>query len=316
MAEPVALARGRARFHNAYGRTWTQPWIPLLRWRVSRIFQRRRGSDELPPSQPHDPAALSADGAHLTWVGHATFVMRLGGRVVVTDPVWAERIYYLVRLQRPGVPIDALPRLDLVTVSHNHHDHLHLPTLRRLHELYRPRFLVPRRVGRTLEAAGIDRVTELDWWEHHDEGELRVTLVPAHHWSARGPFDTNRTLWGGFVYESSEGRAYHAGDTAYEPRMFRAIGERVGPIDAAMLPIGAYDPEWFLESQHMGPEDAARALDDLGARAMVAMHHGTYELTDEPIGEPLERIEAEFARRGDRERLWTLAIGQTRELGS
>jgi L-ascorbate metabolism protein UlaG (beta-lactamase superfamily) len=184
----------------------------------------------------------------------------------------------------------------------------------RLHELYRPTFLVPEGTGRLLARRGIDRVVEMRWWEHHDDGDLRVSFVPSQHWSARGPFDINRSLWGGFVYQGPGARAYHSGDTAYEPQVFRDIGNRFEGIEHAMLPIGAYDPEWFLETQHMGPEDAARALDDLGARHLVAMHYGTYELTDEPIGEPLERVVAAFEERKERERLWTMAIGETRSL--
>jgi L-ascorbate metabolism protein UlaG (beta-lactamase superfamily) len=312
--DTLAVREDHRGYLNVYGTTWRQPLVPLLKWRFTRVFNRRKGSTELPDVVKADPAAIVSDEAHITWIGHATFVVRLGGKIVVTDPVWAERIYYLVRLQRPGVAIDALPTVDVVTVSHNHHDHLHLPTLVRLHELYRPTFLVPEGTGRLLERRGIDRVVEMRWWEHRDFDDLRVSFVPSQHWSARGPFDINRSLWGGFVYQGSDGSAYHSGDTAYEPRVFRDIGRRFDSIGHAMLPIGAYDPEWFLQTQHMGPEDAARALDDLGAERMVAMHYGTYELTDEPIGEPLERILAAFDARGDRERLWTMAIGETRSL--
>lgn len=307
--------RRRARYRNAYGATWTQPLLPLLRWRIGRVFRRRRGSKALPPRREHDPQALRSRGAHLTWIGHATFALRLGGRVVVTDPVWARRIYYLVRLQRPGVPIDALPPVDVVTVSHNHYDHLDVPTLVELGRRHDPLFLVPRGNGRLLRRAGLERVREMTWWDSHQVGGLRVALVPAQHWSARSPFDVNRALWGGFVFEGPEGVVYHSGDTAYEPRVFRDIRDRFARIDLALMPIGAYDPEWFLSSQHMGPEAAVRAADDVGAAGLVPMHYGTFPLTDEPVGEPLERVAAEYRRRGDVERLWAMAIGETRALG-
>lgn len=261
----------------------------------------------------HDPALLASNEPHLTWIGHATFALRLGGRVAVTDPVWSRRIYYMVRLQHPGAPLDALPGVDVVTVSHNHYDHLDVPTLKEVAERYDPVFLVPRGNGRILRRAGLGRVREMDWWETYESGDLSVALVPSHHWSARTPFSVNRMLWGGFVFEGPEGVVYHSGDTAYEPRMFRDIGDRFA-IDWAMMPIGAYHPEWFLASHHMGPEDAARALDDLGARWLVPMHYGTFDITDEPRGEPLQRIRAEFERRNELERLWALAIGESRRL--
>lgn len=300
----------RGGFRNAYGQTWRQPLLPLLKWRITRMWRKPEGSDALPPVVEHDARLLASDEPHLTWIGHSTFALRLGGRAVVTDPVWSRRIYYMVRRQRPGAPVDALPTIDVVTVSHNHYDHLDVPSLRRIAELHDPVFLVPRENGSILRRAGLGPVLEMDWWETYETGELAVTLVPAHHWSARTPFSVNRMLWGGFVFEGPEGVAYHSGDTAYEPRMLRDIGERFA-IDWAVMPIGAYHPEWFLASHHMGPEDAARALDDLRARWLVPMHYGTFDITDEPRGEPLERIVAEFERRGDPERLRALAIGES-----
>jgi L-ascorbate metabolism protein UlaG (beta-lactamase superfamily) len=310
-----AAAAPRSGYRNVHGSTHTQRLVPLLWWRFSRIFNRRKGSMALPPVVTPDLAAIAGARAHLTWIGHATFALRLGGKVVVTDPVWRERIYFLERLQPPGVPIEAFPAVDVVTVSHNHYDHLDVPTLARLAELYDPLFLVPTGNGRYLRKAGIRRVREMGWWEHSVHGDLRVTCVPAQHWSSRNYFDVNRALWAGFVFEAPEGTAYNSGDSAYEPRLFADIRARFADIRWAMLPIGAYHPEWFLASHHMDPEDAARAVDDLGARALVPMHYGTFNLTDEPIGEPLERIVAEYARRRQQDRLWALAIGETRPLG-
>lgn len=304
-------ARGFVNFH---GDTWRQPLIPLLKWRVTRMWKMPHGSTALPPAVKHDSAMLRSGRPHLTWIGHATFVLRTGEKVVVTDPVWAERIYYMKRLQPPGAPLEALDRVDVVTISHNHYDHLDLGSLKRLAERFQPVFLVPVGNGRILRRAGLGPVHELTWWESYETDRLRVTLVPAHHWSARTPFSVNRMLWGGFVIEGPAGLAYHAGDTAYEPTTFRTIGQRFPSIDWAMLPIGAYHPEWFLASHHMGPEDAARALDDVGARYLVPMHYGTFDITDEPRGEPLQRITKEFARRGHGEKLWDLAIGESRQL--
>jgi L-ascorbate metabolism protein UlaG (beta-lactamase superfamily) len=166
-----------------------------------------------------------------------------------------------------------------------------------------------------LRSAGLPRIVELEWWESHQVGDVRVTLVPSQHWSMRSPFDKNRRLWGGFVYESAEATVYHAGDTAFSERVFREIGERFPRIDAAMLPIGAYDPAWFMQPQHQNPEEAGRAFELLGARRFVAMHWGTFRLTDEPLGEPPARLDAWWAERGlPRDRLWIPAIGETSEL--
>jgi L-ascorbate metabolism protein UlaG (beta-lactamase superfamily) len=203
----------------------------------------------------------------------------------------------------------------VVTVSHAHFDHLDLPSLRTLAGRGEPLFVVPRDNADLLRGAGIDKVVELGWWESTQAGGVRITCVPAQHWSMRMPWDRNTRLWGGFVYESAEGVAYHAGDTAMSEDVFRAIAVRCPRIDWAMLPIGAYDPTWFMSGQHMGPEEAGRAWELLGARTLVAMHWGTFKLTDEPIGEPPERAKAWFDAKGyPREKLWVLDVGETRGL--
>ena len=167
-----------------------------------------------------------------------------------------------------------------------------------------------------LRAAGLDddKIVELDWWQSHRVGALEITAVPARHWSMRAPWNRNDALWGGFVFRGPEGAAYHSGDTALFDG-FAEIGERAGPLDWAMLPIGAYEPRWFMEPQHMNPEDAGQAFERLGARRLVAMHWGTFKLTDEPLGEPPARIVRYFQERHlDPERLWLLDIGETRPL--
>jgi L-ascorbate metabolism protein UlaG (beta-lactamase superfamily) len=190
-----------------------------------------------------------------------------------------------------------------------------LPSLRALARRGSPRFVVPKDNAELLRAAGIDDVVELGWWESVETSGVRVTCVPAQHWSMRVPWDRNRRLWGGFVYESAEGVAYHAGDTAMSDAMFGAIAQRCPPIDWAMLPIGAYDPSWFMSPQHMGPEEAGRAWERLGARVLLAMHWGTYKLTDEPPGEPPQRVKTWFEGRGyGEDRLWVMDVGETRAL--
>lgn len=292
----------------------------FLKWQAERI--RRIGAREAPfaaPRRKNDGAALRDASAHLTWIGHSTFVQRLGGKLVATDPIWSERIGGAVRRLTPaGVALDDVPPVDVVTVSHSHYDHLDLPTLERL-RVRSPGalFVVPKDNGGILRRAGIERVVELDWWESHVEGDVRITIVPAQHWSFRYPWDRNQRLWGGFVIEGPEGVAYHAGDTAFSELVFREIAKRFPRIDWAMIPIGAYAPAWFMSPQHIGPEDAGRAWEILGARHLVAMHWGTFKLTDEPLAEPPERMRAWWRSRAhEEERLWIFDIGETRALAS
>ena len=248
----------------------------------------------------------------MTWVGHATFVLRLGGKLITTDPVWSDRIAVIERKCRVGVALEALPPIDVVTVSHNHYDHLDAPTIARLGA--GPLYLTPLGNGRWLRKAGAVNVIELDWWQSHTVDDLQITLVPARHWSMRAPWNRNDALWGGFVYRSRDGVAFHSGDTALFDG-FVDIGQRLGPIDWAMLPIGAYEPRWFMEPQHMNPEDAGEAFVRLGARTLCAMHWGTFKLTDEPLGEPPRRMRQVFAdRQLADERLWVFDVGETRAL--
>jgi L-ascorbate metabolism protein UlaG (beta-lactamase superfamily) len=206
-----------------------------------------------------------------------------------------------------------VPPLDVVTISHTHYDHLDLPTLKRIGP--RAKYIVPKDCADLLTGAGLPNVVELGWFETHREGDLSITFVPSQHWSMRVPWDRNKRLWGGFVYESHEGVAYHAGDTAFKAEVFEKIAKNCPKIDWAMMPIGAYDPQWFMQPQHMGPEEAGRAWEILGARNLLAMHWGTFKLTDEPVGEPPERMRAWWMERGLAEsRLWILDVGETRKL--
>jgi len=303
------------RYTNLDGTTPDKGFTDLFKWQVAdRIAGKRpRPAPFVTPRRENAGDALLASAPHLTWIGHATFVMRLGGKLVATDPVWSERVGTVRRNAPPGVAFGSVPRVDVVTVSHSHYDHLDLGTLTRFSK--DTLFVVPKDVGELLVKAGLPRVVELGWFESHTEGDLTVTLVPAHHWSMRFPWDRNRRLWGGFVYESKEGVAYHAGDTAFNEQVFRAIRERFARIDWAMIPIGAYEPVWFMQEQHIGPEDAGRAWEILQARAFCAMHWGTFRLTDEPLGEPPARLRAWFDSRGHAtERLWIFDVGETRLL--
>jgi L-ascorbate metabolism protein UlaG (beta-lactamase superfamily) len=258
---------------------------------------------------PPEPAAIS-----VTWVGHATFVLQIGDFTVLTDPVWSRRIPGVPpRLTPAGVAWRHLPPVDAVVISHNHYDHLDAPTIRRL-----PRntaVLAPARLGRWFRRRGFTNVTELDWWQSHRIGAVSIDFVPAHHWSRRGLTDTCRTLWGGWVVTADDRpRIYFAGDTGYGP-WFRQIGIRYPDIALALMPVGAYEPAWFMRPLHLDPEEAVQACDDLATSKMIPMHWGTFILSGEPVTEPPERTAKAWATAGrHRDDLWDLAIGETRML--
>jgi L-ascorbate metabolism protein UlaG (beta-lactamase superfamily) len=286
----------------------------ILRWKLGKKEPREDGFaalDAVRLEVAGGGAEALAEGAPVAvWIGHATWALRLAGKLIVTDPIWSPSIGGAVRrLVAPGVPLAAMPPVDVVLVSHDHRDHMDLPTLRRLPDA--ALYVVP--IG---NAARLDKpnVVELDWWDSHAIGELTVTLVPARHWSMRMPWNRNDTLWGGFVIRGPEGTAYHSGDTAWGEH-FAEIGARVGAIDWAMLPIGGYAPRWFMAPQHIDPVEAARAWQALGARHLLAMHWGTFRLTDEAIGEPPARLRAHWAEHGlDPARLWIVDPGAPRRL--
>jgi L-ascorbate metabolism protein UlaG (beta-lactamase superfamily) len=257
--------------------------------------------------------AVAPGTTAVTWAGHASSVIRIQGLTVLTDPVWSRRIPGVAsRLTPVGVAWEALPRIDAVLISHNHYDHLDAPTIRRL-----PRdtpVLVPAKLGRWFRRRGFTEVTELDWWESHRLGEVSLDFVPAHHWSRRTLTDTCRTLWGGWILSTSDTRIYFAGDTGYG-HWFTEIGQRYPGIDLALMPVGAYEPRWFMQSMHVNPQEAVQACQDLAATRMATMHWGTFVLSGEPVTEPPELAAKAWAEAGQpREHLWDLAVGETRTL--
>lgn len=272
----------------------------VLKWSVRDKLIGRRRQTPAYAAVPHvlaDFARLATppepgEPARLTWLGHASWLLQLDGTSLLIDPVLGESISGLVRRNvPPGVPTPSLPRIAASLVTHNHRDHLDLPTLL---EVGAP-VVAGLGTGPLMQRARL-ACTELSWWESTRVGTLTVHFVPSQHWSRRGALDSNQMLWGGFIIEGAGARLYHAGDTAYFEG-FSEIGRRYPGLDAALLPIGAYEPGWFMEKQHMNPEQAVQAFLDVGAARFFAMHWGTFKLTDEALDEPPQRFAAEWARR-------------------
>jgi L-ascorbate metabolism protein UlaG (beta-lactamase superfamily) len=258
----------------------------------------------------------------VTWIGHATLLLRVGGLNILTDPQFSERASPVAftgprRVVSPAIPLDRLPRVDAVVISHSHYDHLDAASVVALARQSGgpPLFLVGLGLKPWFAELGIENVVELDWWDTHALGAVTFTFTPVQHWSARTPWDRNRTLWGGFVVEHPSLRFFFAGDTGYS-RDFRDIAARVGPIDLAAIPIGAYAPRWFMRSQHVDPAEAVQIHLDLNARRSVAIHWGTFDdLTDESLYEPpqvLARVLAE--RKLPPDTFWVLKHGESRSL--
>jgi L-ascorbate metabolism protein UlaG (beta-lactamase superfamily) len=270
----------------------------------------RREAAAIPREPPSPIHPLPSDQVGVTWLGHATCVIRMGGLTLLTDPVLSHRVAGVERITPPGVSIAHLGRIDGVLLSHDHADHFDWPTLKQLPRAT-PIFCGVGLAVR-LRRRGFTRVQSLDWWEDETLGPLRLTFVPAHHWSGRSVFDVNRSLWGGWVVEDERGRkVYFAGDTAYGP-FFKLIGQKIPGIDVALMPVGAYEPRWYNGSTHTTPEEAVQAVQDLGARKMVPIHWGTFLLGGEPVLEPIERTQAAWDEAGLAHRdLWDLAIGET-----
>jgi len=266
---------------------------------------------------PSLPAALGPGEVALTFVNHITFLVQFQGLNVLTDPVYSERVspFRSVgprRVRAPGLAFEALPPIDLVLLSHNHYDHLDLATLRRLAATHAPSIVTGLGNAAFLREHGVDDVVELDWWQDTRVQGARITFTPAQHWSGRGLRGRNRTLWGGFVLQRGSRQLYFAGDTGYGTH-FRDIGRRRGTVDLALLPIGAYAPRWFMQEQHMDPDDAVRAHLDLGAAVSIATHFGCFQLTDEAIDDPVRELAAALQRHSVAPaRFQVLEVGETR----
>ncbi len=274
------------------------------------------------------PQSVANDGAYLrentrvptvTWIGHATLLVQMQGVSFLTDPIWSQTPSPLPpvgpsRWVDPGMALEDLPSIDFVLISHNHYDHLDLPTLRKLAARNsETTFYVPLGNADLLTKNGIDRVQELDWGQGVFHKEIQIFCLPTQHWSKRNLADTHKALWASWAVIGSERRFYFAGDTGYFAG-FKQIGDKLGPFDLAAVPIGAYEPRAMMAETHMNPEEAVQAAVDVQADTALAIHFGTFDLSDEPLSEPPQRFKAAAVETqfGD-EKSWVLAIGETRK---
>lgn len=325
-------------FQNNYTEFEPKGLFALARWQ----FSAWRDGLPRPPATPTpllvpDLGLIQGNGRAgaqmqpmVTWIGHATVLAQFAGINLLTDPMFSDRASPLsfvgpMRKHKPGVLVSELPHIHLVVISHNHYDHLDEASVRSLAAQPggSPLFVVPLGLKAWLAERGIANAVELDWWQSHRLGDVEIVLTPVQHWSGRGLTDRLKTLWGGFALFSPQLHLFFAGDTGYS-KDFADIRDRFadrqspaqgGGFDIALIPIGAYEPRWFMQTQHVNPDESVRVHRDLGAKASLAIHWGTFALTDESLDEPPRLLAAARKAQGVADAaFFTLALGETRRL--
>ncbi|MCR6654834.1 MAG: MBL fold metallo-hydrolase [Opitutus sp.] len=261
-------------------------------WRWKRTSRPARWPTLVPLVPQPAPPSARGDEIVITWIGHATFLLQTTRGNFLTDPQFSQRCgpFGLLgpkRVQPPGLALSALPRIDAILLSHDHYDHCDLASLRWLARRDQPRVITGLGMRSLVARAGLTRVDELDWWQQYPlSGDATATFTPARHWSNRLSGRRNARLWGGFHLRLGRTTAWFVGDSGYDTELFHRIREKLGAPDVAMIPIGAYEPRWFMAAQHCNPEEAVRIHLDVGARLSLAMHWGTWQLTDEGREDP------------------------------
>lgn len=304
------------RYTNLKGNFRKPETSRVLKWLLGWHDEKREktpGTNVPIPFVHNDGIAICKSTKNaITWIGQASFLIQLGGVNILIDPVLSPSLGWVKRNIPPGLNWAALPKIDVVLITHNHRDHMDAPTLVKLGTY--PTFVVPEGLGKWFESAGKPNVIEMRWWDQIEIKGVKINFVPAEHWSRRGMNDINSSWWGGFVIERNGMCVYHSGDTGWFDG-FEQIGKRFPNIHAAMLPIGAYAPRWFMQRQHIDPDEAVLAYQAVGAKHFVAMHWGTFKLSDEPLDEPPHVLRAAWEREAlPEEKLHIPAIGETMQL--
>ena len=291
----------------------------VIQWRWKRHVKRW---PFVPVEQQKVKKIRSAqDECLVTFINHSTVLLQLSGWNILTDPIWSERASPFSwlgpkRVILPGIKFEDLPPIDLVLLSHNHYDHMDIPTLRKLFQEHRPTFFVPKGNRSYLQSKGIrSPIHELDWWECSEiTSDFSLHFVPAQHFSSRGIFDLNATLWGGFVIKGNDRMIYYAGDSGY-CNHFAEIQKRLGSPTLSILPIGAFEPRWFMQTVHLSPEEAVRVHLILNSKQSLAVHFGTFQLADEDLNQPLQELHKSLIEHDlPIERFWVLKPGESREV--
>ena len=281
-----------AEYKNSNGKALEKPFKDLIKWMSSDV---KPILSEIEVSDDWKNINLNQDNDYIIWIGHSTFLIKKSGIVILTDPVFSDRASPFKnigpeRLIPPAIPLNQLPQIDFITVSHNHYDHLDIDSLKKISELNPDAvFLVPAGDLRLVKRKRIDNSYEFNWWETFSTDGLTFTFTPVQHWSKRGLFDRNKSLWGGWYMNFNDYGMYHAGDTGYS-NDFIDTKLKLGAPKYAFIPIGAYNPEWFMAESHVNPEDAIQVMLDLEAEKAFGMHWGTFALTDEDTLEPPARL--------------------------
>lgn len=289
-------------FKNIHYDDTSKGFWAFVKWRWQKLFKNIPDKDDYDfKLAGNDPALLknNLDKTSLTWIGHATFLIQHAGLNILTDAQFSDRASPVswagpIRVVAPGISIDNLPEIDAVVISHDHYDSLDLDSVKKLaiHNKHRSlTFLVPLAMKSWFDDLKLDniKVIELDWGQSHIIGDVQFTATPVQHWGKRTLLDTNKRLWVSWVIENKAGKIYFAGDTGYADH-FKEIGKQYGPFDLALIPIGAYEPRWFMKSYHVNPEESVKIHRDIKSKYSVAMHWGTFILTDEPLDEPPKKL--------------------------
>lgn len=305
--EPGKEHHSGGRFKNPHMKQ-DRRFFHFLKWRWERIWKDIPSADSYSfPLANNDAAFLRAnrEKTTLTWIGHATLLLQVKGVNILTDPHFSDRASPVQwagprRVVPPGIDMEELPLIDIVVISHDHYDSLDVDTVKKLHSRAggdQTAFFVPLGLKEWFQRLGINNVREMDWWDEQELNGLRIVAAPMQHWSKRTPFSRNEHLWASWLIIADDFRFYFGGDTGYANH-FREAGEKFGPFDLAALPIGAYEPRWFMKDHHINPEEAVQAHKDLQARRSVAMHWGTFILTDEPLDEPPVKLKKAMRANG------------------
>jgi L-ascorbate metabolism protein UlaG (beta-lactamase superfamily) len=284
----------------------------LMQWMKERRAKTKDLATQIPQAENKEADRLkqNKDKPSITWIGHSTFLIQLEGLNILTDPVWARRMGAGKRLTDPGLTLNDIPAIDIVLISHGHYDHLDFATIKKIKG--KPVFYVPHGLRSAFTRRRYKKVIEANWWDSFKEDGVTLDFVPAQHWTKRTLTDTNTSHWGGWVLRANNQKhsIYFVGDTGYF-RGFKEISERLSS-EIILMPIGAYEPEWFMRDSHINPEDAVKAFMEMNAGLFIPMHYGAYRLADDTGPEALHRLHTSWKKTGvEEEKLKVLDIGET-----